>query len=165
MQPYRDVNLVSISLTSSHVQFNFVYIVSHDIFIWANANNCTGKGSECCGSFTMYCSVVLFMDLNRGGMKSQNAEMQVTLKLASYFHTNVRDLSQYTWFSCYALYNERLPDAHTNTHIAMRELSIPFVLRKMRTVMEEKQIVGHCWKTNCICNLFTIILPFHIYWN
>lgn len=47
-------------------------------------------------------------------MKDTNAEMQVTLKLASYFHTNVRDLSQYALFHC-VLHNERLPDAQTPT--------------------------------------------------
>lgn len=107
--------------------------------------------------------VVLFIDPNWGGMKSQNAEMQVTLKLASYFHTNVRDLSQYTWFSFYAQWTFTW-----RTHIANRERE-----RGEHSVRFTQNANDHgrktdCWpllKTNCICNLFTIILPFHIYWN
>lgn len=213
-EAYRDVNLVSISLTFIHnlislilfrMTFLFVHLIQHSLRVDLVNTNTSARRfllslalpplslSIIYVSFALFpqSSFILFglnvvrplvplpFPILSGMERRRNAEMQVTLKLASYFHTNVRDLSQYAWSNA-ALSTQwmgNLPGTATGTTRDREEASnctpssshTQHFATKTKPSNERKwkrkEVIGHCWKTNCTCDLFTITLPFHIYWN
>lgn len=105
---YRDVNLVSISLNFIHnlislilfrMTFLFVHWVQDFLAGFYYKNSAHGYRG----------STLLLTHLERREREREEVgwiwrtedrpKMQVTLKLASYFHTNVRDLSQFVRFT------------------------------------------------------------------